>query len=323
MAESTTVPRKPDAPSENAFWQHYNSRLELPTSGLISLLTHVLILGTVATLYFVINSSAEDKESVPIRLVEGGDDDAGLGNADARGSDEPLVKGDNSSPTMADVAALALPTDLPQVQKDFTKIVQLDPNLATVNPPSEKAPAYAKLSDALQKKLLPVGSPQGRGGNSDGPAGIGSDATKARSLRWIMRFKTLDGRDYLNQLAGFGAIVIVPVPPENSSAYVFRDLANPRPGEQVSEAEWQKLAQQVQFCDFKQDSVRQVTAELGLSQLKAQMFWAFFPKSIEEEMAKKERSYQNRAPESIQETVFEVANVGGKYEMRVVRQSLK
>ncbi|MGL6097958.1 MAG: hypothetical protein ACRC7O_19420 [Fimbriiglobus sp.] len=310
-------------PPDEKFWKTYNSRLEFPIAALLSLLAHVALIAVLVFLLVVAMAGGEDKSSVPLRLVDNGDAEEGLGNKNAIGKDEPLTPGDTAGPTLKDVDALPLEDSLPEVQKDFQEKIQLDPDLAETVVTPEKAAAYASLNDVLRDQILPVGQRKGNGGTEAGEAGIGSDATKARSLRWVMRFRTNNGRDYLNQLSALGAIVIVPVPPENKAAYVFRDLVNPKVGNLVSEGEWQKLAQQIQFCDFKQDSVAQVSAELGLAQTKPHMFWAFFPKVLEDQLAKKEREYQNRSPDSVSETVFQVVQKGGRFDLDVVRQTLK
>lgn len=318
-------PGGPTEPGENTFWQTYNSNLEFPLAWAISIFLHGALIATLAVVLLWAMTGKEDKTPVPIRLVEGGSDDSGEGDLMAGGVPDPLTIG-QASPTESDFSALPLPNEqtLPEITQDFQDKIKLDEDLATVKITPEKAAAYAGLSEAIRDKLMPFGQDKGtRPGTKSGPQGTGADATRARSLRWVLRFSTTSGRDYLNQLHALGAIVIVPVPPENKSAYVFRDLKNPVVGELATDAEWQKLAQQIQFCDFKRDSVVQVTTELGLGELKPHMFWAFFPKSLEDRLAEMERSYQNRSADAIEETVFEVRPLGGSYDLTVVRQKLK
>ena len=314
----------PNEPGSEVFWKTYNQNLELPIAVLMAGFLHVLIVAGLILGMWFIGRSTPDKESVPIALVDNGEDDNGKGNPNNGGVEDPLTKGD-VSPIAADFQALPLPDNvtLPEIQQEIQDRLELDKDLATVKITEEKAAAYAGLDQTIRDKLLPVGQKKGTGAGPAGPGGTGSDATRARSLRWVMRFKTSSGRDYLDQLAGLGAIVVVPIPPDNKSAYVFRELSNPKPGEVVSEAEWHRLAQQIQFCDFKQDSVRQVSGELGLASVKPHMFWAFFPKSLEDRLAKLEREYQNRSADAIEETVFQVTMTNGRYELVVVRQTLK
>jgi hypothetical protein len=175
-----------------------------------------------------------------------------------------------------------------------------------------------------------IGNPKGSGGGpgsgdgpkQDGNGGTGASSARQRSLRWILRFRTLDGRDYLQQLGAIGATILVPLPPENKQAYIFRDLKNPKSGEYVTEAEWKKLDNQVRFCDFKRDSVSGVAIALGLD-FTPNSFWAFFPKGLEEELSRKEIAHANRRPEDIEETVFTVVIRGGVYTISVAEQRIK
>jgi hypothetical protein len=52
-------------------------------------------------------------------------------------------------------------------------------------------------------------------------------------------------------------------------------------------------------------------------------FWAFFPKELEEELARLERNYRNRRSEDIEETIFRVTVRGGRPEVVVAEQRLK
>ena len=52
-------------------------------------------------------------------------------------------------------------------------------------------------------------------------------------------------------------------------------------------------------------------------------FWAFFPKSLEDELARKETGYRNKRADDIEETIFRVTVRGGRFELVVDEQKMK
>jgi len=336
-----TAPRRADrdepdgdefGPQQSTFWQRYNKRFEFPTSIVISVFMMTVAFGFIVLVVVAAMMGGQDKTSVPIRLVEGGFDDEGEGSAGSGGTNNPLaLAAAQSAPQKQDYEALPTPKDLPKVLQDIKQSVVYDDPNATTPISDEKAASYAALDEALRNKMLNVGQNRGAGPNDGkgdtgqtgtGPGGVGSSSTRARSLRWILRFSTRSGRDYLDQLKSLGAVVLVPIPPENKQMYIFRDLNNPKPGTVVTEAEWNQLSQQIQFCDFKRDSVIAVSEALSLN-FTATQFWAFFPKGLEDELARLEIAYRNRRPEDVEETVFVVSVRNGKYELVVAEQRIK
>lgn len=316
-------------PSEYTFWQRYNPHLEFPTSWLIAVFALSLIAFVLVVLIPNLVSHA-DKKSVPIRLVDGGFDETGDGSAGSGGVENPLAVGD-TKPTTQDQEQLIPPRDIPEVKEEIQKAIQIDDPSADISLPDEKVPAYKSLDKKIRDKLLGIGQKRGANGgpgsgdtgqNGSGVGGTGADSTRARSLRWILRFRTASGRDYLDQLRALGAVVIVPLPPDNKQAYIFRNLANPKPGTPVSEPEWKQLAQQIQFCDYKRSSVVAVGEALGLNFTPTQ-FWAFFPKALEAKLDRLERGFRNHDPKDIEETIFQVVVRNGQYEMQVVDQKMK
>ena len=316
-----------DVTGEGVFWEKYNSRLEFPNS-----LASATLL--VTSMFFVLIATGivwgeKARPAVPIRLVDGGDDDEGVGSPGS-GQEVPVLG--QKEPTKADYQKV-IDKPLPEITDKLKQDIALDDPLAASTLPEEKAAAYQTVSEEIRNKLLNIGAKRGAGGSTgsgdtgqpgSGPGGIGADSTRARSLRWVLRFKTTSGRDYLNQLKALNAVVVVPIGSDKSSAYVFKphELDNPKPGNLVTEAEWKALAQQIQFCDFKRDSATAVGEALGLNFTPA-AFWAFFPQELEKELAKKEVAYRNRRPEDVAETVFQVTVREGKYELFVIEQKVK
>ena len=320
-----------DQPGEETFWQAHSSRFEMPISFTCSALILSGLFGVFLAFAALANGCTGrlKQDSVPIALSDAGFDDEGLGSEGGGGEINPIAIG-FTPPTEKDAQFLPHPDQIPEVQNDINEKLKLeDPNAAT--PLSmQKATEYSTFDKTARDKLLGLGSqrgtPGGPGSGDDnkgtGPGGSGSSSTRARSMRWVMRFSTRSGKDYLDQLAALKAIVVVPIPPDGKTAYVFRDLINPRPGTYVEEKEWTKLAGQIQFCDYKKTSVTEVSAALNLN-FTPTSFWAFFPKDLEGELSRLEVAYGNKQPEQIEETVFEVTVRGGSSSVVVASQKLK
>lgn len=319
----------PVSPPESTFWQRYNQHLEFPTSLLISILA--LSLGFMLIVLVIWAAMrTPDTKSVPIVLGIGGDDDFGEGKQGKDGVENPVVTGLNP-PTEKDYENINLPRDqLPQVKDDLKKVIDIEDPSADVAIADQNAAAINLLDKELRDKLLGVGQKKGFGKgpgqgsdpSGDGSGGTGADNTRARSLRWVLRFRTTGGRDYLNQLMAMRAVVMVPIKDSNKQMYIFRDLANPRPGTVATDSDIAQLSRQIQFNDFRRDNVQGVAEALGLDYTPP-VFWAFFPAELEADLSRKEKAFRNRQPENIEETIFQVVVRGGQYEIQVIEQRAK
>ena len=313
-------------PPEATVWKKYSPNLEFPISLLVSTFFLTSLFAILVGLLFLSLGGGPEKKVPPISLVDGGTDDAGEGSAGQGGKpDETLV-----APTpQATPGEETTKNDfnIPEVKAIQSAIEQEDPSAEAVAVAPENAKSLQRLEDSLKQKLTGIGGPKGNpgAGKGDGqpgpgPGGVGASSTRARSLRWVMRFQTNGGRDYLDQLQALGAIVLVAVPPEKKSMYVFKDLRNPVPGVVATDAELATYSQQIQFCDPKSKSGEEVGAALKLNFTPGE-FWAIFPKGIEEELSKLEKAYRNRRPEDIEQTIFRVSVVGGQYRLVVSEQT--
>lgn len=316
-------------PTEPAFWHTYSARFECPISHVVAALLMVL-----AAFLFLLVKYWEDKPSgfvppVQLGLVDG-PDATGEGEAGSGGTVDPQILGSNE-PTRDEIKNVLPdldPSSLPKVKDDMTRKLDLDPD-AIVPISDQKAAAYAAWDKKIQDKLMGVGQQKGDGtkgdkgeGGTGKGDGTGADSTRARTMRWIIRFKTAGGRDYLDQLQALGAKVLVPLA-DGKQAYIFRDLkGDPPAGKLMVESDWNELSGLVQFSDYTRLSCDQVGQALGMGRL-TKGFWAFFPKDTEDKLAKMERGYQQRRAEDVEETTFEVVNRGGKYEFVVTGQKLK
>ncbi len=315
-------------PGEETFWQAHSPRFEMPISFTTSAFLLAGMFALMLALFFAANIGPK-QDSVPIMLSDNGDDDSGDGSQGVGGEPDPIAIG-FTPPSAQDVQALPHPDEIPEIQKDIDSKLKIEDPDSAIPLSSEKPAEYSTFDKAIRDKLLGVGSQKGTPGgpgkgdgvDGTGVGGKGASSTRARSMRWVMRFSTRSGRDYLDQLAALKAVVVVPIPPDGKTAYVFRDLINPRPGTYVEEKEWTKLAGQIQFCDYKKTSVTEVSSALNLNFTPAS-FWAFFPKDLEGELSRLEVAYANKQPEQIEETVFEVTVRGGDSRIVVASQRQK
>ncbi len=306
-----------DAPPEEQFWERYNKRLEFPLSTAVTVLIHALVAGLLVLVLSYLMNGSKVVSAVPVSLVEVvGQDDDGDGSAGSGRVDNPIEKAP-TDPWQASRDLLPNPADLPKVEAEIRKLLE-DPERAVAISPANGA-QYDQLDETLRKKFLQ--EPGGNKGAGNGPGGIANDA-RSRSLRWVLRFTTTDGQDYLDQLAAMGAVILIPLPPENKECSYFPNLKKPGERRLATEGDLKKLAGQVRFSDARPESVRAVCEALSVKE-KARTFWAFFPKGLEDELARKEMGYRNRRPEDVAETVFRVTLRDGKAEIAVVDQAAK
>ncbi len=318
-----------DAPPDEAFWEKYSGHMEFPIAWAASGLIHVMAWAVIIFVMVTLMAPDGDKKGVPIKLVQftGGDDDSGDGSAGSGGPPDPLAIGDHN-PLKALQDVLPSVKDLPEVKENCRKDLALD-DTAPLAISDNNAAAYQMLDESTRKKMLGVGAKRGAGpgdGSGDtgqdgtGPGGTGSDSTRARTLRWVLRFRTSSGRDYVDQLAAMGATVLFPA--GSGRFLMFGDLNNPGVGKVVGENEIRGFSQQMQFSDVRPESVRQVAGALGLSDT-PRVFFALFPKEIEEDLARKETNYRGRQSKDIEETIFQVTVRGGKPDITVYDQRPK
>lgn len=315
---------EPYPDTEVRFWRKYNEHYEFPIGVAISLLAVVMIVAMLVFGFLRLMNMGKDSKPVSIMAI-GGDDDFGVGSMGGGGEENPLQMGE---PTPADFLRDELPQDLNQVKEDLSDRLKLDDPTQDIPIPDHVAAAFGALDRDLQDKLM--GSKKGQGpgtGTGDDPSGsgiggTGSDSTRARGMRWVLRFNTRSGVDYLNQLKALKAIVMIPVPPDNKRMIIIRDPGSPRIDEYASDSDIAAQANKIQFQDVRRASNEAIAEALRLPRVPS-AFWAFFPKDLEAQMSVLETSYQNKKSDDIKETVFQVIVSGGEARLRVVSQRLK
>jgi len=318
---------KVEGPPEEEFWEKYNNRLEFPLSTVATVLVHVLI---GAILVFVLMKMANDgnKDGPAVKLVNlTGLDDIGDGSSGSGGIEDPFVKADGD-PVTAAIASLPDPTKLPQIKEDLKQTIKYLDNVGNLPISDANAAAYESLEKSVRDKLL--GARQGSGkeagtgfdnSKGKGPGGTGTDSTLGRNMRWTLRFKVNSGRDYLDQLKAMNAKLLVPRPGSEKCLFI-EDLNNPKASREATDADLRAMADQIKFSDNRRDAVRGVAATLELD-FTPTSFWAFFPKGLEADLARKEMSYRNRRAEDIEETIFRVVIRGGEFDLVVDEQKVK
>lgn len=294
-------PMTSELPDED-LWDRYNKRMEFPLATVAAVFLHVVVGATLIYVLVGLMTPPENPDP-PIKMVAvNGMDDSGEGSPGAGTQDADLNR--NTDPfSTPDVTAPETPAD-----------------------PKENNPSTALAPGAIP---LPKKSSLGGGKSNDGPpgsgvGGTGSDSTRARGLRWVLRFRVASGKDYIEQLKAMGASIAVPLPPDDNNFLFFEDLGNPQQ-RAVSKGDLNKFVSgRLQFSDSRQSQVREVCAVLGVNAPSLpKYFSAYFPKSMEEELARKEKSYRNRHSDDIEETIFIVTVRGGTYELVVFEQKVK
>ena len=331
---SNKTPPQPAAkpqlvPPEERFWKKYSPHFEFPLSSVGSVALHILVIGLFIIYLAKLLNTGPDKTPVPVRTVAitSGDGDGAPG--DGSGGGEPKENIDpNEQPALPKIN---VPT--PELKRTFVSVkewvpeIKDDPEAQAALVDSEPFKRLSGLSEDIQKKMLAgtsgkvgKGNNEGEGlGNSGkkGPGGPGS-STGERSLRWTLSFSTRDGRDYLNQLQALKATIIIPQPPDFKSAFVIKDVNQP----EVREPFNGNPNGQMFFVDDNPESIAKVSAALNLNFAPPQ-FAAMFPKEVEAELARLERSYRGRKESEIGGTTFKILIVGGKYQITVIDQKVK
>jgi hypothetical protein len=173
---------------------------------------------------------------------------------------------------------------------------------------SESMQALRKLNKEALAKLPRVGLTPGKGrGGSGKGGGLGegegtgtgdgkgestnqANLTKRekRMLRWVMRFDTSSGADYVAQLRALGAILAVPTQevPSDPRYRLIRDL---RPGAKLLDEDISKI-NRIYWIDNKPGSVREVMDFLNL-RMTPSYFVAFMPAELEKRLYEMESRY--------------------------------
>lgn len=320
---STSAPPPPLAPPEEQFWDRYSPHHEFPLSSVGSVALHIgaLVLFVLA-LWLLSRMTISDKTPVPMRTVTLTDGDGPEGRGSGGGTDRK----ENIDPVRQnnprDVPKVNLEQVAPEVKKYLPK--SHDQN----GPRPEDLPnlnKYAGLDPDLQRRLMEgasgkKGTGPGDGSGGPGPDGAGGgnkgDASSSanRGIRWELNFKTASGDDYLAQLRAMKATLLIPQPSD------FKEYKAYRLGEgSIQGEDYDAKLPGLHFIDDDGGSASRLVRAMGLS-FSPPRFLAFFPKDIEEELARKEREFRGRKESEIFLTSFRILMRDGRPSITVIGQ---
>jgi hypothetical protein len=313
---------EPDGVIEQPFYERYNSRLEMPIA------FSVAVLMPVALVFFMVLATylALGRDKTPVAIMHlDGDDDAGLGSPGSGGVAEPLALG--AAPAATDLDRLPKLADISQVKDEMRSDIRVDAN-AEPDISDTTAAALGTLHEELRQKI--AGQKRGSGkpgtggdeGRGTGVGGTGVDSTRARALRWIIKFDTRTGRDYVDQIAGLGGVIFHQMPGDNRRVMIYRNLKQSYTGRVATDADLTEISDWLQFEDIRQTSIEAISEALNIGSPPPVIF-VKFPKELEVKLDKLERQFQNRDPKDIKETVYKVVRRGGEYDLFVVNQILR
>jgi hypothetical protein len=322
-------------PPDERFWRRYSPHGELPLSGASSLAVHLLLFGLLllsAWLAFAVFRQAGRALPVDAVRLEPGGNPQGDGKAPGAGNglieqgkgeeeiSDPITDGGEKRPPLKANADVGRP-----IQFDEKELRRGHPGDAMV---------FDRLREANQRIRGTEGQRRpggGKDGEGDGP-GVGKQGKgklaeqRDRMLRWSLLFDTQNGRDYVAQLGGLGAILAVPVGKDEKKPdfKIIRDLSA-RPAKLLDE-DIGKI-QRIFWVDDKPQSVGDVMAVLGVK-AKPSYFVAFMPEDLENKLLKLEKAYlekhhKGRTEGDIDETRFRIKRIDRRYEPEVISLRLK
>jgi hypothetical protein len=331
---------QPQLPEETT-WQRYSPNGEPVVAGLSSLLLHAALLAIILMGVWAIVDRPQPfavAEFVPAFPNGDGLEGGGTANKNTNGlaPGAPPQNSDETKPINID---------------DANRSARVAPKDDVAVTPSRPAEENDPLGEAISKKLAgrtdrpalskaikdllgPMKGPGVRGnsenrsgygkvdgdwvGNRPGERGRGRQSqTWNRMQRWEITFSTQDARHYLQQLDALRAIFAVV--DQKGAMMAVRDLK-----ERPAQLELRDLValDRMFWVDDRDDSVRSVAAELGLSYTPDAII-AFFPREFQDELVAKERAAHGWAESEIEFTKFAITFRGGKHVIRVTEQRRK
>lgn len=299
------------------WWKRYSPHGEFPWSTAISFSLHALLLAAlfVSARQFI----QRDPEPPTCATVLVGPDPSaaeGEGGTDQAGADTDPVED-----TVAAKDEPAMPDEAPQPEKleelkkptvEPTKAAVVDSSKVPDSTPSDAAQRVAALKNKLaNRKGVGGGSSAPRGGSGGG----GPTGRAARPSRWVLACRSSGIQDYLQQHDGIGAVFAFP---SSGDRWTYYHNAGD-PGRRTKEERNPDDDNRICWTTEKRSTVEEICRFLGIG--RADLMVMFLPIELEERMAKMEREYANREEDEILSTQFELYRAGGRYDVRVMRQT--
>jgi hypothetical protein len=292
------------------WWRRYSPHGEFVWSSGISLLFHLFL---VVLIIVIARPFARSEPRAPaVDSVSISDDDGQGDGSEGTGDGLPAATAATEhTPEPTDIT----PADLEKVEKVDPKEVVEVPSVQIADVGEKRIDeARVRISSAREALNRQVASKTkgGAGGSGTG----GGSGRGGRAARWVLKFRTNSAADYLAQLEGLQATLAFEL---KSGKWRFFDHPSSDPGSY--EDRGLDDENRLFWIDENRPAVQSVADVLHVS---ARDFMvAFLPTKLEQRMLELETSYQNRKEEDIASTVFEVARRGGKYDVMVIKQTLK
>lgn len=334
---NSTQTKLPLLPPDQKFWKRYSPHHEFPLSGIGSIAIHcvvggLLILAAWATMRFTDNPLPVE----PIIIAGGGGNpkgtEGGMGvevpTPGPEASQDPKEETKPGTPKPVESGE-----PIPEAKAQEIDIPELK-DVRYLQKASSATQALANISEKARNELLNAVPPppkgqggKGTGGGEGNGRGTGKgdgqgpgDGTKGklsvrqkRAMRWVVDFGKINGEEYRQRLRGLKAILAIPTP--QGGHRVIRDLTPPVKGK----IENVKSIQRIFWIDDRPESVASLGGALGL-QFPPPYIAAFFPEDVETLLLEKEKKFQGKSEEEIQETRFTMTWDGRTYDFEVVSQ---
>jgi hypothetical protein len=340
-------------PPDESFWIRYSPHHEFPLASVSSFVIHALAIVLLLLIgFYLAHLFVKPVHRPPVEAVRlqggGGGQTHGVGSGPGVDVQPPQEAGKEitQNPVEDTLPEKTERADLTNLKAPDVKVQpNKDPNrfLTQPNAPSTSQ-SFALLQESLRNKTQ-WGKAQraGKGGGGSGSGGGKGDGVgpgegsgvgpgkgsreltqrEKRMQRWTMNFDTRNGRDYLAQLRGLGAILAIPVKETTSDIdyKIVRNLSSPA---QLLNEDLEKI-DLVYWYDTRPEDVREIMAALGLN-IRPSHFVAFFTKELEAKLTEMEKTAlggrsEEEIDRSIERTYFRVVRVGDRYEPRYERSN--
>lgn len=138
--------------------------------------------------------------------------------------------------------------------------------------------------------------------------------------RWQLRHDPKEAKAYLDWLGSNGAGLLVPGKGEKAKPFFVPDPRKPDTRREATDADLKQAADRIQLRDADKESVKAVTAALGLDYT-PESFAVVVSGPLEWELRRKERAYRGRPVDAIEKTFFLFKVIDGEPRLLVHDQA--
>jgi hypothetical protein len=336
-------------PPEEQFWKRYSPHHEFPLSSATSFVLHLLGLGLLLLIAFLLFSDTKKPDDVPrmepVEMERGPNVDGdprggagGGGKGGVGGKDKPTLKKEiafnqpkKKYRLPRGKTGLVVPVGAPKIMipsaKDGTR--QLPSGEAFDDLKEEARRTFAALANA--KKTTGGGDP-GEGGGSGGGKdrgrgtdkgkGVGPGKKKAeveqrriqRQLRWKVVFQNVDGTNYRDQLYALGAILVIadyagPAGPGGQAPLKYERVIYDLAKGKIETGQDVTKINGIFWIDDNTATVKVLAGAVGVSP-RPPLFACFFSRAVEKELRRLEMNKTRLRESQIYGTHFRVVPAG-------------